>query len=400
MIGFQVSSIEKLNEFKYSIPEASGSVNEARPNDMQKQEFALYQSLIRPLCFQFDPEFVHNCAGFGLSFGPFSLLWKSFYKWKNVDFPELKTSFCGIDCSHPIGLAAGFDKDAKMFPQLPWLGFSHLEIGTVTGEGQPGNPKKRLFRLPKDKALINRMGFNNEGVESAAARLKRFDSIIPLGGNIGKTKIVPLGDPALRDYEHSFLTLRDHVDYLVVNVSSPNTPGLRTLQDKGPLCELLTHLNSLNTRGELPILLKIAPDLNHQQLEEIIEVVIETKIPGVIATNTSIARTGLTSHQDLVETIGAGGLSGRPVFKASTEILKFLRKNLPAEVDLIGVGGIFSGQDVYEKLKAGARAVQIYTGFIYNGPSCVFNMKKELADLMNRDGVHSIDELVGVSAKS
>jgi len=360
----------------------------------------MYKTIIRPVLFQFDPELVHDSISVLLSSRLFAPFWGLHHLYYKREHPELKTSFCGIECQHPIGLAAGFDKDATMFPRLHNLGFSFIEIGTVTGEPQSGNPKKRLFRLPADRALINRMGFNNGGSERAAFRLSKASSPIPIGGNIGKTKVVPLGDEAILDYEKSFLALREHIDYLVVNVSSPNTPGLRSLQDKEPLCNLLNHLNQLNAGSDLPILLKIAPDLTEQQLEEIVDVVEETKIPGVIATNTTISRDDLKTDPERVMKMGAGGLSGAPVFDASTVVLRFLRKNLPKEVDLIGVGGIFNGQDAYSKIKAGACAVQLYTGFIYRGPSCVFQIQSELAALLKRDGFKSVKDAIGVELDS
>jgi len=358
----------------------------------------MYRSLIRPCLFQIDPELVHHVVAMGVgNVLSRPLLW-GHQLLMDREFPQLKTSFCGIPCEHPIGLAAGFDKDATMFHQLHLLGFSHVEIGTVTGKGQPGNPKKRLFRLPEDKGLINRMGFNNRGAEAAAKRLALRTCQVPLGGNIGKTKLAGLGDEAILDYEKSFLALKPHVAYMVVNVSSPNTPGLRSLQDKEPLMTLLSHLSELNRIDGIPILLKIAPDLTESQLEEIVEVVTELKLPGVIATNTTLSRDGLKTTAAKVEQIGAGGLSGRPVFDMSTKVLRFLRQRLPQEVDLIGVGGIFSGQDVYEKVKAGANAVQIYTGFIYNGPACIFNMKRELAALLKRDGVERMGDIIGIES--
>lgn len=354
----------------------------------------MYKTIIRPVLFSVDPECIHDIAEFALSTPLFTPAWSLWNMLNHTSYPQLKTSFCGVNCEHPIGLAAGFDKNATMFPRLHHLGFSHIEVGTVTGESQPGNPKKRLFRLPEDQALINRMGFNNHGAVAAAQHLKRGKSPIPIGGNIGKTKKVPL-DQAVSDYERSFLAIKDHIDYLVVNVSSPNTPNLRTLQDKEPLCELLGRLNELKGSSDLPILLKIAPDLSEYQLEEIVGVVVDTGIPGVIATNTTIGRTDLKASPAKIEEIGAGGLSGTPVFEKSTEILRFLRRHLPADVDLIGVGGIMNGQDVYTKLKAGACAVQIYTGFIYKGPAGVFQMLKELAALMKRDGVRTVSEIIG-----
>lgn len=277
----------------------------------------------------------------------------------------------------PVGLAAGFDKDAKLYKELSALGFGFVEIGTLTPKPQSGNPKKRLFRLKEDQAIINRMGFNNDGVEAAVKRLKKNNGQVLIGGNIGKNKVTP-NERAVDDYKICFEALFPHVDYFVVNVSSPNTPNLRALQDKKPLTELLQTLQQLNSVKEKtkPILLKIAPDLTNEQLIDIIDIVSETKIAGVIATNTTISREGLQS-ENKTET---GGLSGKPLTKRSTEVIRFLAKNSNHAFPIIGVGGIHSAEDALEKLEAGASLVQLYTGFIYEGPKLIKKINQAILD--------------------
>jgi dihydroorotate dehydrogenase len=280
----------------------------------------------------------------------------------------------GIKFPNPVGLAAGFDKEAKLFKELSNFGFGFIEIGTITPKGQTGNPKKRLFRLREDQAIINRMGFNNEGVEEAVNRLRTNRKVI-IGGNIGKNKNTANHD-AVSDYLICFDKLFDHVDYFVVNVSSPNTPNLRELQDKEPLKKLLNQLmdNNRSKKNTKPILLKIAPDLSDDQLMDIIEIVNETGIDGVIATNTTISREGLSSENK--EEIG--GLSGKPLGERSTEVIRFLNKNSKGSFPIIGVGGIHSPEDALEKLQAGASLIQIYTGFIYEGPGLIKKINKAI----------------------
>lgn len=297
----------------------------------------------------------------------------------SVNDKGLKREVIGLSFDNPIGLAAGFDKDAQMIDLLEPFGFGSIEIGTLTPKPQPGNDKPRLFRLIKDKALINRMGFNNEGVNKAVVRLKKRNSKIIVGGNIGKNKLTD-NEMAIGDYEYTFEALFAVVDYFVVNVSSPNTPNLRALQDKEPLSKLLNRLQERNEEKEKrkPILLKIAPDLSDDQLLEIVEIVQETKIDGIIATNTTISRQGLTTSASEVEEIGDGGLSGEPLTARATEVIKFLRQALGQDVCIIGVGGIMTAEDAIEKLEAGANLIQIYSGFIYNGPSFVKNINKAI----------------------
>ncbi len=286
----------------------------------------------------------------------------------------------GLKFSNPVGLAAGFDKDARHMTAMSVLGFSFIEVGTVTPVPQPGNPQPRLYRVPESKALINRMGFNNEGVDPMLERLKRLKRTNTLiGGNIGKNKLTPPAD-SIRDYEICFAKLYDWVDYFVVNVSSPNTPGLRDLQEKRPLLELLTKLQSINQeRGNRrPILLKIAPDLTQGQLEDVIEVSKRSKITGIIACNTTVDRSTLPDKYS-VEEIGSGGVSGLPLQRKSTQIIKFLRQRLGPDFIIIGVGGIDSPEAAQEKLEAGADLIQIYTGLIYEGPGLVKSILKHIS---------------------
>lgn len=285
---------------------------------------------------------------------------------------RLRRTVFGLTFDNPVGLAAGFDKDAKLYDELSYYGFGFIEIGTLTPKPQPGNEKPRMFRLPADEALINRMGFNNEGVEAAVQRLKKKRTRVIIGGNIGKNKDTP-NEEAVGDYEKCFEALFDHVDYFVVNVSSPNTPGLRALQDKEPLTALLSRVKQLNGAkpNPKPVLLKIAPDLTDEQLDDIIDIVRVTRIDGVIATNTTIDRSNLRTPKDEVEKIGMGGLSGKPLTKRSTEVIRYLSEKSGKAFPIIGVGGIHSAEDAIEKLNAGASLVQIYTGFVYEGPALV-----------------------------
>lgn len=297
--------------------------------------------------------------------------------------PSLKKEVAGMHFPNPVGLAAGFDKDARHLHALSVLGFGFIEVGTVTPLPQPGNPKPRSFRLPKDEALINRMGFNNQGVDVAAARIMHYRNSskypVIIGGNIGKNKITP-NEKAVDDYVICFQKLFDVVDYFVVNVSSPNTPGLRELQEKGPLKELLQRLQTLNLPHEnpKPIFLKIAPDLTNEQLNDIAEIILETKIAGVIATNTTISRGGLKTSSSQVEKIGAGGLSGKPIAQRSTEIIRHLKAKSQNRFAIMGVGGIHSAADAKEKLTAGADLIQIYTGMIYEGPGLPKQINRSL----------------------
>ena len=335
----------------------------------------MYKLLIRSILFQFDPEKVHYFT-FSLirllsKIPGFPLIFKALYV---VNDKRLETEVFGLKFSNPVGLAAGFDKDAVLYKELSNFGFGFIEIGTLTPIGQEGNPKKRLFRLKEDSAIINRMGFNNGGVTAAVERLRKNTGVL-IGGNIGKNKVTP-NENATNDYEICFEALFDYVDYFVVNVSSPNTPNLRALQDKEPLKQLLQTIQNKNLAKpkQKPILLKIAPDLTNEQLLDIIEIVNETKIAGVIATNTTLSRAGLKSDTKLE----MGGLSGKPLSNRSTEVIRFLSEKSNKSFPIIGVGGIHSAQDALEKLDAGASLVQLYTGFIYEGPALVKAINKEI----------------------
>jgi dihydroorotate dehydrogenase len=329
--------------------------------------------LIRKVLFYFDAERVHVWVMDRLTFAyniPFLryLMHLRYY----IDEPSLSQELWGITFRNPVGLAAGFDKSAKGIDALAMLGFGSIEIGTMTPRSQSGNPKPRLFRLPEDKALINRMGFNNRGATSAASRIKRRKENVVIGGNIGKNKETPM-EMAQHDYEMCFEHLFTSVDYFVVNVSSPNTPGLRGLQDREPLTKLLYKLIELNVakgKGK-PILLKIAPDLTDGQLDDIIDIVRETGIHGIVATNTTVSREGLHTPARQVKGMGDGGLSGLPLRERSTQVVKYIHERSGGRIPIIAVGGIFTAEDALEKLNAGASLVQVYTGFIYEGPSIV-----------------------------
>ena len=336
----------------------------------------MYKSVVRKILFKYDPEEVHHFT--------FNML-KNLFKMpltgtlaRNkfvVEDKKLERNLFGITFKNPVGLAAGFDKNATLFDEFGNYGFGFVEIGTVTPKPQPGNPKKRLFRLIEDEAIINRMGFNNDGVKVIAERLRKRKTDIIIGGNIGKNKVTP-NENAVDDYLICFEELFDVVDYFVVNVSSPNTPNLRELQDKEPLTKLLQTLQDENNKKETPkpILLKIAPDLTDDQLMDIIDIVKTTKIAGVIATNTTISRENLISEKR-DET---GGLSGKPVRERSTEVIRFLAEKSNKAFPIIGVGGIHSAKDAKEKLDAGADLIQVFTGFIYEGPELVKRINKSL----------------------
>jgi len=335
-------------------------------------------NLIRNILFRVDPEKIHYWAMRRLMFAYRQPMMRNWLRKNFVtENPALERTLWGIRFPNPVGLAAGFDKDAKFSDPLACLGFGFIEVGTVTPRPQPGNPQPRLFRLPEDQAVINRMGFNNEGAAAAAERLRRRNEKIVIGGNIGKNKDTANED-AIKDYEAGFRALYDTVDYFVVNVSSPNTPGLRALQDKGPLMEILNRLQVINQElgKPKPIALKIAPDLTNEQLDDIIEIVTSTKIAGLVATNTTIDRSGLVSDAQKVEAIGAGGLSGRPLRKRATEVIRYISRKSNGNIPIIAVGGIFTAEDALEKLNAGATLVQVYTGFIYEGPAIASNICK------------------------
>ena len=342
----------------------------------------MYKTFIRPLLFLIDPEKVHHFTfsiikiAFKIPFIP-SLVRRMY----QVTDERLERNLFGLTFKNPVGLAAGFDKNAILFDELSHFGFGFIEIGTVTPLAQEGNLKKRLFRLKEDSGIINRMGFNNAGLESVVKKLKARKTTILIGGNMGKNKVTS-NEGAAEDYLLCFNDLFEHVDYFVVNVSSPNTPNLRELQEKEPLTKLLKLLQTENKKmakfcpnGKMkPMLLKIAPDLTDEQLLDIIDIVKETEIDGVIATNTTISREGLRSKNKKE----VGGLSGKPVKARSTEVIRFLSEKSKKSFPIIGVGGIHSAEDALEKIEAGADLVQIYTGFIYEGPRLIKKINKAL----------------------
>lgn len=336
---------------------------------------------IRSILFLFDPEKIHyfTMAVISAIFKiPFvASMVKRYY---NVNDTKLERKLFGLTFKNPVGLGAGFDKNARWIDELGAFGFGFVEIGTLTPKPQPGNEKPRLFRLPKDSSLVNRMGFNNDGVESAITRLKKRNKNIIVGGNIGKNKITP-NENALDDYIICFESLFDYVDYFVVNVSSPNTPNLRELQEKEPLTKLLASLQGRNKARSKPkpILLKIAPDLTDSQLDDIIEIVATTQIDGIIATNTTISRENLVTPKDEIEKIGAGGLSGKVLSRRATEVIRYLHQKSGGKFPIIGVGGIMSVEDAIEKINAGASLIQLYTGYIYEGPGLIKKINKALS---------------------
>lgn len=341
----------------------------------------VYKLLLKPLLFCMNPERAHyftfGLLRFLMRIPLIPSIFKGLYR---VTDRRLEREVFGLQFPNPVGLAAGFDKDALLYEELGNVGFGFIEIGTVTPKPQDGNPKPRLFRLPKDRALINRMGFNNQGVDQAVEKLKkRKKSGLIIGGNIGKNKVTPNED-AVDDYIACFDALYPYVDYFVVNVSSPNTPNLRALQEKEPLTALLNQLMDRNrtTAKPRPLLLKIAPDLTDSQLDDIVEIVNVTGIDGIIATNTTIARDGLQTETEQVEHIGAGGLSGAPLSQRSTEVIRYLHEKSHGAFPIIGVGGIASPEDALEKLAAGASLIQLYSGFVYEGPSLPARINKAL----------------------
>lgn len=342
----------------------------------------MYKSLIRPLLFLLPPEKAHHLTIFllriVLSLPGMRLLFDKLFCIRNQSLIVEKK---GLTFTNPVGLAAGFDKNATFFKLFTHFGFGSIEVGTVTPVAQHGNPKPRMFRLKKDEALINRMGFNNDGVQKIASRLAGSYRPMVIGGNIGKNKITP-NERAKEDYLICFRELYPHVDYFAVNVSSPNTPGLRMLQEKEPLLELLSALKTETAlQGKKkPILLKIAPDLNDEDIQDITSVIIESEIDGVIATNTTLSRDGLQTNPRLIQKFGAGGLSGKPLTEKSTAVIKKLRRLLGSDYLIIGVGGIHSADDAIEKLDAGADLIQLYTGFIYEGPSLVKKINRKIIE--------------------
>ena len=340
----------------------------------------MYKLLIRPILFLFDPEKVHYFTFYLIRILckiPFvASVFRNLYQVKNK---KLERNLFGLTFANPVGLAAGFDKNAVLYNELANFGFGFIEIGTVTPKGQLGNPKKRLFRLKEDQGIINRMGFNNDGVEEAIKNLKKNKHKVIIGGNIGKNTETKLEDYT-QDYLNVFKELHPFVDYFVLNVSCPNVGSHAKLSDKDYLLELITECQSQNNLFKIkkPILLKIAPDLNNSQLDEIIELVAETKIDGVIASNTSTTRNNLNASKKRLQQIGNGGVSGQPIKDQSTQVIKYLADTSNKSFPIIGVGGIHSAEDAIEKLNAGADLVQVYTGFIYEGPGLIKRINKAL----------------------
>ena len=363
----------------------------------------LYRSLVRPLLFRLPPETAHHLALKSLAFAPNLTVRLLGDRLKRYPFGKLRRF--GLTFSNPVGLAAGFDKNGIALQPLAALGFGFIEAGTVTFHAQPGNEQPRLFRLPVDKALINRAGFNNEGAAAFARRSSDHKPECVLGVSIGKSKVVPL-EAAIDDYLKGFEIVYPVADYIAVNVSSPNTPRLRELQEPQQLDSLLRALQKRNKglatehsrSEEMPILVKLSPDLDRKQLEEVVEVAQRNNISGLIATNTTTTRMGLQTRAETVAALGAGGLSGAPLKRRSTEIIATLYNLTGGAMPLIGAGGIFTAEDAWEKISAGASLVQIYTGFIYEGPSIARTINEGLRRIISSKGFVSLDEAVGCRA--
>ena len=346
----------------------------------------MYKYFIKPLMFRMQPEKAHyfamGCLSFLSAVPGISSLIRMLFTLKH---PKLERKLFGLKFNNPVGLAAGFDKDARWFNQLANLGFGFIEVGTLTPRPQSGNTKPRLFRIVEDQGLINRMGFNNLGAEDAIKRLKKRKTNIIIGGNIGKNTETD-NNNALDDYIFNFKTLHDYVDYFVVNISCPNVKDLSGLQNTEFLVKLFEELHNINASKlkPKPILLKISPDLNKSELDEVVDLAIKTKIDGIIATNTTTARNDLKTSAEKINGIGLGGLSGKPVQKRSTEVIKYLKEKSNNAFPVIGVGGIHSPEDAIEKLNAGADLIQIYTGFIYEGPGLIKKINKKILSAIDR----------------
>lgn len=338
---------------------------------------SLYESFVRPLLFSLDPEAAHELGMSAIRSG--ALRARAFAD------PRLEQSLMGKRFANPLGLAAGFDKNAVALEQWDDFGFGFVEVGTITAHPQPGNPKPRMFRFPNDGALINRLGFNNEGAQAIAARIAQAHPSIPIGINLGKSKITPL-EEAANDYQTSYRLLHTLGDYFVVNVSSPNTPGLRQLQDKSALAEIFAALREVDANP--PLFVKIAPDLAFDAIDEVVEVATQAKLTGIIATNTTLSREGLSEPSS-----EAGGLSGKPLRVRANEIMRHLAGAVPKDMLLIGVGGIFTADDLFERIASGAHLCQMYTGWIYGGPGCVPDILEQFVLRMQREGLKSLDEV-------
>jgi dihydroorotate dehydrogenase len=345
-----------------------------------------WEKLIRPVMFGFDAERAHDLGIKALKLGLGSLVSESEFEFGEIERFRLKFS-----C--PLGVAAGFDKNGVVVNELAALGFGFVEVGTVSYEAQTGNPKPRLFRLPSDKALINRLGFNNDGAAVVVERLSRLDRRCVVGINIGRNKDVP-NERANENYLKCFEIVHDAADYVAVNISSPNTPGLRQLQQARHLEELIGSLTKRNAElGRKPLLVKIAPDLLESEIEVIVDVVLKYKVDGIIATNTTVSRDGLASRD--IRQIGYGGLSGRPLARRSTEVISTIYRYAKGSLPIIGVGGIFTAEDAFEKMAAGASLLQAYTGFVYGGPTFATRINTGLATILKERGFRDLDEAIG-----
>jgi dihydroorotate dehydrogenase len=361
----------------------------------------VYRSLVRPLLFRLPPETAHELALHSLSLLPPKIVARRY-----ASGPTLPITRFGLTFENPVGLAAGFDKNGIALPALTALGFGFIEAGTVTFHAQPGNPRPRLFRLPEDRALINRAGFNNNGAAAFVKRVERQRPNCVLGVSIGKSKITPL-EEANEDYLSSFELVYDVADYVAVNVSSPNTPQLRDLQQSEQLSSLVTELQAFNrTLQELhqrerpmPLLVKISPDLSREQLEDVVDVLVRLRVDGIIATNTTIARNDLRTEQQEVAKLGEGGVSGGPLKERSTRMVVDLYRLTGGKVPIVGVGGIFTAEDAWEKIAAGASLVQLYTGFIYRGPGIVREINEGLERILKREGISTLEDAIGCRVK-
>jgi dihydroorotate dehydrogenase len=362
---------------------------------------SFYKRILRPILFRLPAESAHELATSSLTLALKAKPVRSLIERRNQTATSEKLNRFGLEFENPIGLAAGFDKNGTGAQALSALGFGSIEVGTVTSEAQPGNPKPRLFRLPKDRALINRLGFNNYGAAQLAENIRRHRPGCILGVNIGKSRSVALED-AIPDYLRSLDAVYGVADYIAVNVSSPNTPNLRDLQQAERLQDLLNALQRRNNEladarsgGSKPLLLKIAPDLNESEIEAIIDVALRVNISGIIATNTTVSRDGLRTPANEVQSFGDGGLSGAPLRNRSNQVVSLIYRLTRGKLPIIGVGGVFTAEDAWEKICAGASLIQLYTGFIYEGPSVARRINLGLADIMKREGLSSIDEAIG-----
>lgn len=383
----------------------SDKLNFASGSALVTRHLSLYSRIVRPLLFRLPAETAHHFALSSLSGALRVDAVRTAVKKRHQRTPFGKLKRFGLTFSNPVGLAAGFDKNGEAANALSALGFGFIEVGTVTSEAQPGNPKPRIFRLPKDLALINRLGFNNSGAKQVVENLTKHRPDCVLGINIGKSRNIPVAK-AIPDYLKTFAIVYEIADYIAVNVSSPNTPQLRELQQPDLLDELLTSLQrrnrelaeKLSLSTPRPLLLKIAPDLSEDELRAIISVAQENKVSGIIATNTTVYRGGLQTSNTSVAVIGEGGLSGAPLRRRSNEIIRMIYRLTNGTMPIVGVGGVFTAEDAWEKICAGASLIQIYTGFIYEGPSIARRINDDLRQIVSKEGFVSLDEAIGCRA--